>query len=84
MVYNKFMKKNNNLITLGQQIKNKRIKLKWSQEKLAFESGIDRSYIGGVERGERNLSILKLCKIANALSVTVSFLTKKFKSNRDN
>jgi transcriptional regulator with XRE-family HTH domain len=38
-----------------------------TQEDLAHESEIDRSYIGGVERGERNLSFDKLCQIAAAL-----------------
>jgi transcriptional regulator with XRE-family HTH domain len=47
-----------------------------SQEELAFEGGIDRSYIGGVERGERNITFNVLCKIATALRCDVAALTK--------
>lgn len=47
-----------------------------TQEELAHESDIDRSYIGGVERGERNLTFTILCKIARALKCDVASLTK--------
>jgi len=47
-----------------------------TQEDLAHESDIDRSYIGGVERGERNLSFEKLCQIAAALGCDVAALTE--------
>ena len=48
----------------------------FTQEDLANESDIDRSYVGGVERGERNLSFDKLCQIACALGCDVAALTK--------
>jgi transcriptional regulator with XRE-family HTH domain len=54
---------------LGNQIREYRSKQNFSQEKLAFESGLDRTYIGSVERGERNISALNLRKIAKALKV---------------
>ena len=41
----------------------------WSQEKLALESGIARSYLGGVERGQRNIALLNICKLADTLEV---------------
>ncbi len=47
-----------------------------TQEDLADASDIDRSYIGGVERGERNLTFTMLCKIANALKCDVASLTE--------
>lgn len=46
----------------------------WSQERLALESGLARSYIGGVERGQRNIALLNIYRLAEALDVTPSFL----------
>jgi transcriptional regulator with XRE-family HTH domain len=45
-----------------------------SQERLALEAGLDRSYVGGVERGERNIAVINLDKIAKALDVPLSSL----------
>lgn len=42
----------------------------WSQEKLALESGLARSYLGGVERGQRNIALVNICKLAETLGVT--------------
>ncbi|GMV29548.1 MAG: hypothetical protein AMXMBFR59_16730 [Rhodanobacteraceae bacterium] len=39
----------------------------WSQERLALESGIARSYLGGVERGQRNIALLNICRLAASL-----------------
>ncbi|MDK2125832.1 helix-turn-helix domain-containing protein [Parachitinimonas caeni] len=46
----------------------------WSQEKLALESGIARSYLGGVERGQRNIALLNICELADALAVPAGSL----------
>ncbi len=42
----------------------------WSQEKLALESGLARSYLGGVERGQRNIALVNICRLADTLNVT--------------
>lgn len=44
----------------------------WSQERLALESGLARSYIGGIERGQRNLALINICILAETLEVTPS------------
>lgn len=43
-----------------------------SQEALADLAGVDRSYMGGVERGEHNLALVNIKKIADALKLSVS------------
>ena len=44
----------------------------WSQEKLSLESGLARSYLSGVERGLRNISLDNICKLAGTLGVRPS------------
>jgi transcriptional regulator with XRE-family HTH domain len=61
---------------VGQTIREARKSKGISQESLSLASGLDRSYVGGVERGERNISILNLKKIADALSLNMSELLK--------
>jgi transcriptional regulator with XRE-family HTH domain len=42
----------------------------WTQEELADSCDLDRSYVGGIERGERNIALINICKLANALEVS--------------
>lgn len=64
--------KNKHLIHLGENIRRFRSSKGFTQEVLAEKTGLHRTYIGGVERGERNISLLNLVKIANALETTVA------------
>ena len=59
---------------LGQNIRRHRASQGLSQEGLALNANLDRTYMGGVERGERNVSVINLCKIASALSVEPGLL----------
>ncbi|WP_245855980.1 helix-turn-helix domain-containing protein [Paenibacillus rigui] len=63
----------NILSNFGLRVKELRLKSGMSQEVLAIRSGLDRSYIGGVERGERNVSLQNIEKITNALDVDTSY-----------
>lgn len=47
-----------------------------SQEALALAAGLDRTYVGGVERGERNISLINIQKIAQALDVSPADLLR--------
>lgn len=47
-----------------------------SQERLALESGLARSYLGGVERGQRNIALLNIVRLAEALGCPPSELMK--------
>ena len=59
---------------VGRTIREARKVKNMSQESLSLASGLDRSYVGGVERGERNISIVNLKEIAAALKVSLSEL----------
>ncbi len=58
-------------ITLAQFLKKRRKELKLSQEKLAELAGLHRNYVGSVERGEVNIAIDNIEKIAKALEIKV-------------
>ena len=58
----------------GKAVRAKRNELGVSQEEFADMCGLDRSYVGGVERGERNLSLVNIERIAKALKISLSEL----------
>lgn len=64
------------LNVLGRRIRQLRKGRGWTQEELADHAAIDRSYVGGVERGERNLTFSMLCQLCHALDCDVASLTK--------
>jgi transcriptional regulator with XRE-family HTH domain len=65
------------LIALGMTIRQIRLKKGYSQEAVALASDLDRSYFGGIERGEHNVAVINLAKIAIALEVPIKELFKK-------
>ena len=59
---------------VGFNIRKYRGKKGWSQEQLAFEADLHRAYIGHIERGEKNIGLINLEKIAKALNVALKNL----------
>ena len=58
----------------GDRVRDLRKDCEWSQEDLALECELDRSYVGGIERGERNVALRNIEKIADALGIGISDL----------
>lgn len=67
---------NATLLALGKGIKSSRQSLGMSQEALAAIAGLDRSYMGGVERGEHNLTLMAIVRISYALNIKACDLLK--------
>ena len=63
-------------IKVGRKIKEYRRKRGLTQEQLAFEAGLHRAYIGQIERGEKNIGLQNLEKIAMALGIELSELIR--------
>jgi transcriptional regulator with XRE-family HTH domain len=64
-------KKDAVLVRLGANLRKAREKQGWSQDEFAFRCGVHRTYVGSVERGEYNITILTLRKFAKALGITL-------------
>ena len=62
------------LRSFGNRIKELRIQKKWSQEEMAFKSGFHRTYIGMLERAERNISLKNIARIAKTFDVKIEDL----------
>ena len=64
-------KKDEALVRLGANLRRAREKRGWSQEELAHRCGVHRTYVGSVERGEYNVTVLTLRRLASALRVSL-------------
>ncbi len=60
------------LIKFGQKVREERAKLGLSQEELASRAGVHRTYIGMIERAEKNITLENIEKIAKALKISIS------------
>ena len=69
--------KNIELLKLGYRIRGARKVLGYSQKVFAAKCGLDRSYLGGVERGERNVTFGVLCAICVGLECDIAAITKR-------
>ena len=68
--------KNVELVKLGQRIRRARKLLGFSQKDFSAKCGLDRSYFGGVERGNHNVTFGVLCTICDGLSCDIAAVTK--------
>ena len=66
--------KNKILITFGEKVRETRKDKGLSQEELAHKADLHRTYIGMIERAEKNITLLNIEKIANALEVNINEL----------
>jgi transcriptional regulator with XRE-family HTH domain len=69
-------KKSEISIKFGEKVRELRTKKGFSQEELAHIADVHRTYIGMVERAEKNITLVNVEKIANALEITISDLLK--------
>lgn len=66
-------------ITFGQRVRACRTELEWTQEQLAEAAELHWTYVGQVERGERNISLRNMSRISSALDVDLAHLCKELK-----
>ncbi len=62
------------LVRFGQRVRELRKEQGYSQEGFAYECELDRTYVGGIERGERNVALRNIERIAETLGITVAEL----------
>jgi transcriptional regulator with XRE-family HTH domain len=60
------------LIKFGKKVREERMRLGWSQEKLASKAGVHRTYVGMIERAEKNITLENIEKIVRALGMRIS------------
>lgn len=69
------MQRNDDLLKqFGERVRNLRKQQKLSQEELAFKADLHRTYIGMIERGEKNITLINIAKLAKALDVSLKQL----------
>ncbi|MFA5880536.1 MAG: helix-turn-helix transcriptional regulator [Candidatus Margulisiibacteriota bacterium] len=66
------------LLKFGEKIREERLKRNLSQEKLATKTGVHRTYIGMIERAEKNITLENIERIAKALDLNLSDIFKNF------
>lgn len=66
-------------IVFGRRLRQLRLERRLSQEKLAELADLHRNYVGGVERGERNVSLINIVKLAHGLNVRTSKLVESIR-----
>lgn len=64
------------LVKFGKKIRSERLKNKLSQEAFADKVGVHRTYIGMIERAEKNITLLNIKKLADGFGISVSELMK--------
>lgn len=64
-------------IAFGKAVRKQRAAAGLSQEDVAAQAGIHRTYIGDVERGERNLGLVNMYRLASAMNVTLTILVSE-------
>lgn len=69
--------KKDTLIKFGQKVRNERIRLGLSQEELASRADVHRTYIGMIERAEKNITLENIVRIARALGIKVRDLMQE-------
>ena len=69
--------KKNVQIKFGKRVRQKRLEMGFSQEKLAYKAGITSNYVGRIERGQVNPSLETMYKLSLALEVSLSWLVEK-------
>jgi len=67
-----------NLRTFGHVVRRAREGQELSQEDLAEKAGLHRTYIGGIERGERNVGLVNILRICGALGISPADLFRRF------
>lgn len=71
-------KKNSDSVQFGDAVRKARAAAKLTQEELADRAGLDRSYVGGIERGERNPTLVVIAKVARGLGISLGELFARF------